>query len=81
MHLIPYQLISNDPPEELTIVYQTEVYQAGNALIQLLTFMGGVFLVPALLLKLIPKSLLQKLYYWFANNRYHWFGTTSCPLP
>ncbi len=80
IHLLPIQLVSTLPPNELLVVTRSKVHKAGRAVIELLNTMGGIFYIPAFILKLLPPALLQKVYYWVANNRFRWFGTYSCSI-
>ncbi len=51
-----------------------------DAIIRLFSSFGGIFAL-AKLLKIIPKSLRDRLYRFIAKNRYRWFGQKSCALP
>jgi predicted DCC family thiol-disulfide oxidoreductase YuxK len=36
--------------------------------------------MPVLLLRLLPRSIADRIYGWVATNRYKWFGKTADAL-
>jgi len=66
-----------------TIVYQEKdkTYTETNAIIHALYAMGGIYKL-AIVLKLIPKFIRDKVYLFISANRYNWFGKTeTCQIP
>jgi predicted DCC family thiol-disulfide oxidoreductase YuxK len=77
---IPYQAVVTSVPGELLIVDTNSSFEAGNAAIQILYYAGGMFKIPAIILLLFPTNTLDIIYYYFAKNRYRWFGRVSCTI-
>lgn len=77
---LPYQLVSDTIPGELMMVDSATFFEAGKAAIKVLYYSRGIFRITAILLKLLPPKLIDKLYYLFARYRYQWFGQTSCAI-
>lgn len=80
LSFIPYQVVTASVPGELMVVWSNTFSEAGKAAIKVLNDTGGIFKIPAFILKLFPGKLLDKLYYSFARNRYRWFGQSSCVI-
>ncbi|MBK3518179.1 thiol-disulfide oxidoreductase DCC family protein [Carboxylicivirga marina] len=78
VNFIPFQLVSRSIGDELLLIHHSKTQMAGEAAISLLYLTGGLWTIAAILAKLIPKKILNKLYYKFARNRYRWFGKTAC---
>ncbi len=65
----------------VVLVDETGIYSESDAIIRLLFGLGGFFRI-AILLKIFPKIIRDKVYQWVAKNRYRWFGQNeSCRLP
>lgn len=79
-HLLPFQLVSNEKPTALLFIDETEALEAGEAALSLLTLTGGFYKNISKVLKQFPKNLVNRLYYYIANNRYRLFGTKSCEV-
>ncbi|WP_430810537.1 MULTISPECIES: thiol-disulfide oxidoreductase DCC family protein [unclassified Carboxylicivirga] len=80
LHLIPFQLVMNDVPNELMLTDGSSHYIADEALLKLLAILGGGFLLMAWLLKILPKPWRRRCYYYLAGNRYRFFGKRSCSI-
>lgn len=80
VHLVPFQMVSTQAPDELVYISESNFYPAEQAMIQLLKTMGGIFHFTALILQSLPAWLIRKIYYAVARNRYLLFGRRSCSL-
>ncbi|MDB4409167.1 DUF393 domain-containing protein [Akkermansiaceae bacterium] len=63
----------------MAVVKDGEVYLRSEAVRVMLQTAGGLALLGALLLKVTPLSIRDRVYRWVAKNRYRWFGG-SCKL-
>ncbi|TRX72160.1 thiol-disulfide oxidoreductase DCC family protein [uncultured Carboxylicivirga sp.] len=79
-HLLPSQLVSSNKHSEVIVIKNNLYYDAGEAIIQILLSAGGLFAIPAYALQCLPGKMLNRLYYFIANNRYKWFGKNSCRI-
>lgn len=67
-----------------SIVYLEDgrVYHRSEALLKIMDGLGGGWAVSGRLLKLIPRTVRNRLYDLVATNRYRLFGQLeSCPVP
>lgn len=69
-------------PASFLVVTNGESLQKSAAIITLLNLVGGGWQTVALILRLLPQSLADKIYDWIAANRYRWFGRReTCFVP
>lgn len=61
----------------VAVVRDKAVYLRSEAVRVALQEIGGVASLGALLLKLTPFPIRDRLYRWVAKNRYRWFGKAS----
>lgn len=82
--------IQSFPPESLPpmdrdsvmLLDGTKLYLRSEALTRVLQLLGGPYAVPAMMIRVFPASLADRLYDFVARNRTRWFGTyDECPLP
>jgi len=65
------------------ILYEPKIayYYKSSAVLEILKNLGGFFYF-IIILKIIPKSILNMIYDFIAQNRYKWFGKKeSCMIP
>jgi predicted DCC family thiol-disulfide oxidoreductase YuxK len=82
--LLPERFLTEDVD---SIVYMDrsgntpEYYSRSTAVIEILTGLGGVWRLVAVL-RIIPAFVRDAVYDFVANNRYDWFGKhDTCPAP
>lgn len=78
------QLKMFDAGETGTIIYISNgsVYHHFDAVIALLTTIGGFWKFVAVAIGLFPRKIRNNIYKWIARNRFRWFGRRkSCLLP
>jgi predicted DCC family thiol-disulfide oxidoreductase YuxK len=69
-------------PESFLVVKDGQSLQKTTAVIAALNVVGGGWKIAALLLRLLPRSIADKIYDWVAANRYKWFGKrATCLVP
>jgi len=51
-----------------------EKYYRSDAILKILKALGGFWLIPWIILTLLPKSIRDYCYNIIAKNRYQWFG-------
>jgi predicted DCC family thiol-disulfide oxidoreductase YuxK len=69
-------------PESFLVVKDGRSLQKSRAVIAALQVVGGGWKAAALLLRLLPRPVADKIYGWIAANRYQWFGRrTTCFIP
>lgn len=67
--------------ETVIALYQGEVYTFSDVTFLILRRLGGIWNM-LLIFRLVPKTIRDKIYRWFANHRYGWFGKEDrCVLP
>ncbi len=65
------------------ILYEPKMayYYKSSAALEIMKNLGGFFYF-IIILKIIPKSILNMIYDFIAQNRYKWFGKKeSCMIP
>jgi predicted DCC family thiol-disulfide oxidoreductase YuxK len=69
-------------PESFLVVTDGQSLQKSRAVIAVLQMIGGGWKAAALLLRLLPRPVADRLYGWIAANRYRWFGKReACFIP
>ncbi len=70
-----------DDPLSFLLVEQGRAHTDTDAIVRVLTGLGGVWRLAALA-RLLPRALRDRAYRWLARNRYRWFGRhDACYLP
>jgi len=79
--------VSGDVSEAGTMVLaradgqgMVEVFQRGEAVLQIMRVLGGVWRWLAVLLRVVPRAGREALYRWIAKNRHRWFAPRSCAV-
>jgi len=68
-------------PETFLVIKMASL-QKSAAVIAALNVVGGGWKIAALSLRLLPRSVADKIYDWVAANRYNWFGKrATCFVP
>jgi predicted DCC family thiol-disulfide oxidoreductase YuxK len=71
-----------DDPASLLLVDEAGAHTDTAAIRRVLHGLGGGWRLPAALLGVLPRALLDPLYRRIARNRYRWFGRHAvCALP
>jgi predicted DCC family thiol-disulfide oxidoreductase YuxK len=66
-------------PASFLVVSDCRSLQKSAAIMAVLDMLGGGGKPAALLLRLLPRSIADKVYDWIAAHRYNWFGKrTTC---
>ena len=66
----------------LVLKDQAGVWRSSSAVVRILGHLGGIWLLPASALWLIPRPLRNWGYRLIAEHRYRWFGhTEACRMP
>lgn len=69
-------------PDSLLLYDRGHYYQRSDAVIGILSLLGGRWRIPAYLLRLIPRTLRDAVYQLIARYRYIWFGRRQqCMIP
>jgi predicted DCC family thiol-disulfide oxidoreductase YuxK len=67
--------------ESVVLIEEGRVFTRSSAILRILGRLGGGWTVLGAL-ALIPRSVRDRFYRWFARNRYRWFGRRdACRLP
>lgn len=74
-------LPADQPRTTMTVTCDGSKHERSNAVLVILTTLGGHWRALALLGKLIPRPLRDLLYNLVANNRHRFFKSQTCPLP
>jgi len=72
-----------DDPLEWTLLYLDErgLHRYSDAAIEVSRRVGGVYAL-AVVFRILPRALRDRVYRWIARNRYRWFGKRdSCRVP
>ncbi len=70
-----------EDPDSFLLADGTAGYANSDAIIGVLTALGGAWRLVALL-RLVPRLLRDRFYRWIARNRYRWFGRReACMVP
>ncbi len=68
-------------PNSLIFLKDGKVFEKSEAVFRIFSEIGGIWFW-VFLVRIIPKSLADKVYDLVANNRYDWFGSLSeCKIP
>jgi predicted DCC family thiol-disulfide oxidoreductase YuxK len=69
-------------PESFLVVRDGETLQKSRAVVAAIEIVGGGWRAAALLLRLLPLPVADRIYGLVAANRYRWFGKrTTCFVP
>jgi predicted DCC family thiol-disulfide oxidoreductase YuxK len=72
--------INKQNPESIVYREGEKIYQGSTAVLKILKRLGGGWKLLYSLV-IIPAPLRDRVYNWFARNRYRWFGLNStCPV-
>jgi len=68
--------------DSIVLIDKDGVTNSSGAVLKVLKTLGGVWNIPALAGKLIPRKVRDGAYEFIARNRYKWFGKTDhCIIP
>ncbi len=69
-------------PDSLILYDEEGFHFRSEAVLRLLTHLGGPWSLLARAGRLIPRGLCDRLYDWLAAHRYQWFGKShTCRMP
>jgi predicted DCC family thiol-disulfide oxidoreductase YuxK len=69
-------------PSSFLVVKNGQTLQKSAGVVAVLNLVGGGYKLGALLLRLMPRSITDKIYDFIAANRYKWFGKReTCFVP
>jgi len=70
-----------DGLESIVYVDESGVYKRSDAVLRILTGMGGFYKILAIF-RIVPRFLRDGVYDFIARHRYRWFGTRdACRMP
>lgn len=73
--------LSNRMMESVVYVKSNQSFRESTAVLEILKELGGIWKI-FLVLKIIPKTIRDKIYRFISKKRYHIFGTrNTCYLP
>ena len=77
---LPGIRINKQYPESIVYREGEKIYQGSTAVLKILKRLGGVWKLFHVFI-IVPAPIRDRIYHWFARNRYRWFGKSSaCPL-
>jgi predicted DCC family thiol-disulfide oxidoreductase YuxK len=71
------------PPatDSVLLIYENLLYTESEAALKIASLLPFPWKT-AVIFKIIPKNIRNKIYRWIAKNRYRWFGkNNSCRIP
>lgn len=75
-------LTLTDCPDSVMLIRGGKILSKSEAVTDVLSGLGGFYLLPARLIKFIPTILADRMYDYVARQRRRWFGSyDSCPVP
>lgn len=77
---LPGIQVNKQNPESIVYRDGEKIYQGSTAILKILKQLGRGWQMLHVFI-ILPPAVRDSIYYWFARNRYRWFGMSSaCPL-